>query len=35
VPPALEVPTLTVDTADGYRPTLNEIVAFISEHKRP
>lgn len=35
VPPALGVPTLTVDTTDGYRPTLNEIAAFISEHKRP
>lgn len=28
-PPDLDVPTLTVDTSDGYQPTLQEIVAFI------
>jgi predicted kinase len=27
-PPRLAVPTLTVDTADGYRPTLDQIVHF-------
>ncbi len=27
-PPHLAVPTLTVDTSDGYRPTLETIVAF-------
>ena len=27
-PPRLDVPTLTVDTSEGYRPGLEEIVAF-------
>lgn len=27
-PPHLNVPTLTVDTSDGYKPSLDEIVAF-------
>jgi predicted kinase len=27
-PPHLDVPTLTVDTSDGYRPVFEEIVAF-------
>jgi predicted kinase len=27
--PALDVPTLSVDTTDGYRPGLGEIVAFL------
>jgi len=27
-PPRLDVPTLTVDTSDGYRPVIDEIVAF-------
>lgn len=31
-PPHLAVPTLTVDTADGYRPTLETIVAFAMQH---
>ncbi|WP_243638858.1 AAA family ATPase [Streptacidiphilus pinicola] len=29
VPLALDVPTLTVDTSDGYRPGLAEIAAFV------
>jgi predicted kinase len=28
-PPHLEVPTMTVDTTDGYRPDLDAIVAFV------
>lgn len=28
-PPRLDVPTLTVDTSDGYDPELGEIVSFI------
>jgi predicted kinase len=28
-PPRLEVPTLTVDTTDGYRPDLDRIVSFV------
>jgi len=27
---SLEVPTLAVDTADGYRPGLDQIVAFVN-----
>jgi predicted kinase len=27
-PPAMDVPTLMVDTTDGYRPTLDHIIAF-------
>jgi predicted kinase len=27
-PPRLDVPTLTIDTSDGYRPAFEEIVAF-------
>ena len=30
VPPDLPVPTLRVDTSDGYRPGLPEIVAFVT-----
>jgi len=30
-PPYLAVPTLTVDTTDGYRPTLETIVAFVMQ----
>jgi len=29
-PPRLDVPTLVVDTTDGYRPTIDEIVAFAT-----
>jgi predicted kinase len=29
-PPHLDVPTLTVDTSDGYHPTLPEIATFAS-----
>jgi hypothetical protein len=29
VPPALEAPTLHIDTADGYQPTVDELIAFI------
>lgn len=32
-PPVLEFPTLTVDTTNGYSPTVDEIVRFIAEHK--
>jgi hypothetical protein len=27
---SLDVPTLGVDTADGYRPGLDQIVAFVN-----
>ena len=30
-PPRLEVPTLRVETAAGYRPGLEMIVAFVRE----
>jgi predicted kinase len=30
VPISLDVPTLTVDTSDGYRPGLGEIAAFVN-----
>ncbi len=33
-PPQLAVPTLTVDTTDGYRPPLATIVAFAMQHDR-
>lgn len=29
-PISLDVPTLTVDTTDGYRPALSEIAAFVN-----
>lgn len=29
-PPQLDVPTLTVDTSDGYQPTMAEIVSFLA-----
>ena len=29
-PPPLDVPTLRVDTSDGYHPNLGEVVAFIN-----
>ncbi len=32
-PPQLAVPTLTVDTADGYHPTLDTIVAFAIQRE--
>ncbi len=32
-PPHLAVPTLTVDTSDGYRPTLETIVAFSMQRE--
>jgi predicted kinase len=31
-PPHLAIPTLIVDTSDGYRPTLETIVAFALQH---
>jgi hypothetical protein len=30
-PPSLNVPILTVDTFDGYQPSLAEIVAFVRQ----
>ena len=27
-PPKMDLPTLTVDTTDGYNPTLDQIVSF-------
>ncbi len=30
-PPHFDVPTLEVDTSDGYQPTLDDIVAFIKK----
>ena len=30
-PPGLSVPTLTVDTTDGYRPGMGEIVSFVMQ----
>jgi predicted kinase len=30
-PPHLDVPTLAVDTSDGYRPTIEEISVFVSQ----
>ncbi len=29
-PPSWDMPTLHVDTSDGYHPSLEEIVAFVS-----
>jgi predicted kinase len=34
VPISLDVPTLTVDTSDGYRPGLPEIVSFAADATR-
>jgi len=28
-PPEMDLPTLTVDTTDGYKPTLEQIAAFV------
>jgi predicted kinase len=30
-PPRMDLPTLTVDTTDGYKPTLNQIVSFAMQ----
>lgn len=35
-PPAMDLPTLIVDTTDGYNPTLDQIVSFvIAGHSKP
>ncbi|MBD1868717.1 ATP-binding protein [Cyanobacteria bacterium FACHB-471] len=32
-PPEMDLPTLTVDTTDGYSPTLEQIIAFVMRPK--